>query len=116
MAFVEQELGLKYFDFPALPGGAKAINEGNELAIACVSVPCGLHRVKKIVIINHQDCGAYGGSARFNYKKKKEQEFHESKLKEAKSMILDIYPEKEVILVYAKLVNNDKNIEFFVIK
>lgn len=115
LAFVEQELGLKYFDFPALPGGAKAINEGNELAIACVSVPCDLHRVKKIVIINHQDCGAYGGSVKFNGDDDAEQKFHAEELRKAKEKIAVQYGDKEIILIYAKLGENKENIEFLTI-
>lgn len=115
LALIEQELGLKCFDFPSLPGGAKAINEGNDLALACVSVPAGLHHIKKIVIINHQDCGAYGGSARFNGDDKAEQKFHEEELRRAKEKIAIQYGDKEIILIYAKLDENKENIEFLTI-
>lgn len=110
--FVEKELGIKVFDFPSLPGSVKAINEGNSLAMQCVGVPVELHHAKKIVLVNHQDCGAYGGSAKFNGDDEAEQKFHEGELKKAKEKILEKYPDKEVILVYAKLVNDKSNIEF----
>jgi carbonic anhydrase len=110
--FAENELGLTDFDFPSLPGGAKAINESNDLAFACISVPCDLHHAKKIVIVNHEDCGAYGGSAKFNNDAEVEQKFHEEELKKAKNIILEKYPDKEVILVYAKLVDEGENVEF----
>ena len=77
LEFAEKELGLKSFDFPSLPGAAKAINEGNDLALGCVSVPCDLHHAKKIVIVNHADCGAYGGSSKFDGNSEAEQKFHE---------------------------------------
>lgn len=115
LAFVEQELGLKCFDFPSLPGGAKAINEDNDLALGCVSVPCDLHHVKKIVIVNHQDCGAYGGSSKFNNDNAAEQKFHTEELRKAKEKISAKYGDKEVILVYAKLDENKENIEFLTI-
>ncbi len=110
MEFAEKELSLKDFDFPSVPGAAKAINEGDELALGCVKVPCDLHHVKKIVIVNHADCGAYGGSTKFNGDAEAEQKFHEEELNKAKSIILEKYPDKEVISVYAKLVGNE--IEF----
>ncbi len=113
--FVEQELGLKCFDFPSLPGGAKAINEDNELALACVFVPCDLHHVNKVVIVNHQDCGAYGGSVKFNGDDEAEQKFHERELKKAKEKIAANYNDKEIILVYAKLDENKENIKFLTI-
>lgn len=112
--FVSQELGIKNFDFPSLPGSAKAINEGkkNDLAFSCISVPVELHHAQKIVIINHEDCGAYGGSAKFNGDEKSEQEFHEQELKKAKEKILEKYSDREIILIYAKLVDNKENVEF----
>ena len=116
--FVEDELGIKSFDFPSLPGAAKAINEcvADNIAMQCVSVPCDLHHVKKIVIVNHQDCGAYGGSKVFNGDGAEEQKFHSAELKKAGAKLAAKYPDKQIILIYAKLVDNGKNIEFFVIK
>lgn len=113
--FIEGELGIKDFDFPSLPGSAKAINEGEEngLAFSCISVPVELHHAQKIVIINHEDCGAYGGSKKFDGNKIAEQKFHEEELQKAKTKILAKYPEKEVILAYACLIDNGKNVEFF---
>jgi carbonic anhydrase len=112
--FVELELGIRNFDFPSLPGSAKAINESNgeDLAMSCISVPCDLHHVQKIVIVNHQDCGAYGGSTMFSGESEAEQKFHEGELKKAKEKILAKYPDKEVILVYAKLTDEKENIDF----
>ena len=115
--FIENELKIKTFDFPSLAGSAKAINESNdaEFVFGCISVPIELHHAEKIVIINHQDCGAYGGSAKFNGDEKAEQEFHENELKKAKEKILAKYPDKEIILIYAKLVDDKENIEFVAI-
>ena len=114
--FIEKELGIKSYDFPSLPGAAKAINEsnGSDLAMSCISVPCDLHHVKKIVIINHQDCGAYGGSVKFE-NEDDEQKFHEEELKKAKEKLSAKYPDKEIILVYARLADNQENIEFVII-
>jgi Zn-finger nucleic acid-binding protein len=115
MKFVEEELGIKSYDFPKLPGSAKAINEcQNEIDVPmkCVGVPCDLHHVEKIVIVNHADCGAYGGSKEFKGDLDAEQKFHEGELKKAKEKILKYYPDKEVVLVYAKLVDKGENIEF----
>jgi len=75
-------------------------------------VPCDLHQVEKIVIVNHADCGAYGGSAKFNGDSEAEQKFHEGELRRAKDKSQTQFPDKEVILVYAKLVDEGTNIEF----
>lgn len=116
--FVEEELGIKSYDFPKMPGAAKAINEcQNEVDVPmkCIGVPCDLHHAEKIVIVNHADCGAYGGSKEFNGDAEVEQKFHEEELQKAKEKILKYYPDKEVILVYAKLIEDDDNIEFIII-
>lgn len=112
--FVETVLGIKDFDFPSLPGSAKAINEciDGDVSSQCVSVPCELHHAEKIVIINHSDCGAYGGVSKFNGDIEAEEKFHHEELRKAKGKVLAKYPDKEVILVFAKIVDNGDNIEF----
>jgi len=118
LEFVEKELGIKSFDFPSLPGAAKAINESvgdADLAMSCVSVPCDLHQAKTLVLINHQDCGAYGGSKIFSGDETAEQKFHETELKKAKTKVLAKYPNLNVILVYAKLSDGGENIEFLTV-
>jgi len=115
MKFVEEELGIKSYDFPKLPGAAKSINDclsEVDVAMKCIGIPCDLHQAQKIVIVNHADCGAYGGSVQFNGDLEAEQRFHEGELRKAKEKILSQYPGKEVILVYAKLVDEGGNIYF----
>jgi hypothetical protein len=115
--FAESELRIKDFDFPSLPGAAKAINEcrDNDVSSQCISVPCNLHNAEKIIIVNHADCGAYGGAIKFNGDIEAEQKFHENELQKAKEKILAKYPDKKIILIYAKLVDDGDNIEFIVI-
>jgi carbonic anhydrase len=112
--FIEEKFKIKDFDFPSLPGAAKAINEsaGSDISFQCISVPVELHQAQKIIIINHEDCGAYGGSGKFGGDSIAEQKFHEKELKKAKKKILEKYPDREVILIYAKLADAKENIEF----
>lgn len=109
--FAEKELGIKSFDFPSLPGAVKPINEDEELAMKCISVPCDLHHVQKIILVNHEDCGAYGGSAKFATRED-EQKFHEEELRKAKVKISEKYPDKETVMIYARLADENENIEF----
>jgi carbonic anhydrase len=115
--FVENELGIKSFDFPSLPGAAKAVNESMEgdVSAQCISVPIELHHAQKIVIINHEDCGAYGGSGKFGEDRNEEQNFHAEELRKAKEKLLLKYPEKEIVLIYAKLSDERDNIEFVLV-
>jgi hypothetical protein len=116
--FVDNYFQLASYDFPKLPGSAKAIIESNgeDLASSCVSVPCDLHNIEKVILINHEDCGAYGGSKPFKGDKKAEQEFHERELKKAAEIIQEKFPEKEVHLVYARLNAKNDGIEFIEIE
>ena len=119
MKFVEEELGINAYDFPKMPGSAKAINESQnevDVSMKCIGVPCNLHHVEKIVIVNHADCGAYGGSVEFKGDLEAEQKFHEGELQKAKVKILAQYPGKEVILTYAKLVDGGEDIDFIIVK
>ena len=115
MKFAEVELGIKSYDFPKLPGAAKAVNDclsEADVAMKCIGVPCDLHHVSRIVIVNHADCGAYGGSKEFCGDAEAEQRFHEGELMKAKEKIAKHYPDKEIILAYAKLVDGGENVEF----
>lgn len=114
MKFAEEYLGLKSYDFPKLPGSAKAINESSvgDVSQSCFCVPCDLHKAKRIVIINHEDCGAYGGSGKFNGDKDAEQEFHSEELRKACKIINEKYPNKKVELYYVRLSDDKQQLEF----
>ena len=118
LEYIEKELGIKSFDFPSLPGAAKAINDclaEADLAMQCVSVPHDLHMAKKLVIVNHQDCGAYGGSQKFGVANQAEQKFHEEELKKAKAKVSAKYPDLQIMLVYIRLADAGENIEFLTV-
>jgi hypothetical protein len=63
---ITQHLGHKC-DVHTIPGAAKDFHEeGGEFAHSLIDnivrVSMGLHRVPKIVLLSHWNCGAYGGS------------------------------------------------------
>lgn len=111
LEFVKKHLGIKHFDFPSVPGAAKTINEDRQLAHDCLMVPCELHHVKKLVLINHADCGAYGGAGRFA-NKDEEEVFHRQELLKAKAKLSQKFPDKEILLFFAKLDEDGENIDF----
>ena len=61
---------------------------------------------------NHLECGQSKIGLGFAAPGREEQEFHESELQKAKEKIAAKYPDKEIILVYAKLSDDKENIEF----
>jgi hypothetical protein len=114
--FLSRWHGVQGFDFPSLPGSAKALNEDDSLAWKCISVPVELHQIKNVYIVHHADCGAYGGVKEFDGDIEAEQKFHEAELKKAKEKILAKFTEVKVVMIYAKLVDSGENIEFIEIK
>ncbi|PJE58099.1 MAG: hypothetical protein COU81_02545 [Candidatus Portnoybacteria bacterium CG10_big_fil_rev_8_21_14_0_10_36_7] len=66
--FLEAELGLEDFDVYVLPCEGKNILEdefGQTLTDKIGKVSAGLHKTKKLILVSHRDCGAYGSSKAF---------------------------------------------------
>ncbi len=65
-AFTE---GFSNFDLVKVAGGAKALAEGpssdRDFVLGQIRASVRLHGTKKIVLMLHRDCGAYGGSKQF---------------------------------------------------
>ena len=61
-----------------------------------------LHDIKKIILMNHSDCGAYGGKAAFA-SSDAEYVTHADDLKKSKEVILGFYPNVEIKTVLAKI-------------
>lgn len=60
-----------------------------------------IHNAGMIILLNHEDCGAY---AKFNFpSRKKEFNQHYSDLHEAKSILLENFPGKQIKLFFAEL-------------
>lgn len=75
---------LKTYDRVALAGGVK------NLAIIMdeIEIAVRLHHIKKVVLINHEDCGAYGETGT--------PQKHSEDLKATKAKVKTLYPDLEV--------------------
>lgn len=83
------------FDFRTEIGSSKAIIdslEDRERFFNIVETSIKLHSIKEIWLIDHIDCGAYGGSKQFA-SEKDEKQFHKEKLTEATKIINQRYPD-----------------------
>ena len=69
-----------------------------------------LHHVKTVVLMNHRDCGAYGGMKAFP-SPEAEHDQHVTDLKKAGEMVKEKYPDVNVLLVLAS-VSEDGNVSF----
>lgn len=94
--------GYRDFDLLALPGGSQALidEDSRPTVLAAIEKAIALHKTKRLIIANHVDCGAYGGSGRFA-DPNEETAMHEDALRQAAEIAKSRFPELEVVLVYA---------------
>ncbi|MGE5392532.1 MAG: carbonic anhydrase [Candidatus Saccharibacteria bacterium] len=96
--FIQNELNIHAFDLKTDGGGVKKlVEEGpvRDWILSNFEIAFSLHGVDKVILINHQDCGAYGGSKAFG-QSEEEFRFHEEQLKQASSLVSARYPDKKV--------------------
>jgi hypothetical protein len=116
--FIKQELKIPFFDFPLIPGAAKAIIQyqyADEIPLESIGISCDLHAAEIILVVNHADCGKYKGEISHD-DIEAEQQYHELQLQKARAILERMYVGKQIILVYAKLVENDEFIEFIIVE
>ncbi len=83
--------GIQKYDLVCVAGGANALSSSvsmasREFVLSQIETSARLHKTKKIILMMHKDCGAYGGSKAFD-NDQKETEFLELKLSEAKEFL-----------------------------
>lgn len=86
--FLESRFGDSY-DLVSVAGGVKELVSGpqdHNFILEQLEISDRLHKPKLIVLIQHEDCGAYGGSATFG-DFSKEQEFQKSELAKAEALL-----------------------------
>ncbi|MBU1164312.1 hypothetical protein KKA15_01985 [Patescibacteria group bacterium] len=103
--FFQDDLELKDFDLWTAPGAAKSILDETFFGIIkkkIKAVSVGLHQIKKIVLVNHADCGAYGGRDAFS-STEVEKNSHKQDLMQAKKKLQAEFPDLEIVIAYADL-------------
>ena len=84
------------FDVIEMAGGSKNIASpmhqfDQQAILENIKVSIDLHQAKVIILTNHIDCGAYGGSKKFDTMKE-EVAFHKKELKKAKEICQRKFP------------------------
>lgn len=102
-------------DLVSLAGAAKNLAnpmapEHKDTLMKQIELASNLHHISKLVLMNHADCGAYGGAAAFA-SKDEERAAHEADLKAARDLVKASFPNLEVMLVIASL-NDDASVAF----
>lgn len=89
--WLEENFQPKTFDRGAFAGAAKSL----DTILSQIEVASRLHHVKKAVIINHEDCGAYGPEGHIDH--------HIRDLKHVEKQVLEQFPNLEVETYYLHL-------------
>lgn len=99
------ELFFKYkvftYDSRGSVGGSFSIidKENRDTVFEAIDLAVEKHKVERVIIVDHIDCGGYGGSTKHE-NETKEREFHVAKLCEAYSIIKERYSDLDVVLLY----------------
>lgn len=86
-------------DIVSIAGGVK----NTDFLLEQLDISVSLHNVQEAVLINHSDCGAYGGSGKFS-SFEAERAFHAEELKKAGVLIAAKYPLLAVKIMLAKII------------
>jgi len=104
--FVTNGLGFADFDLYAWPGSAKDVLKNNgfktDFTDKIVSVSKNIHGVKKLLLLWHWDCGAYGGSKKFNSPEEEEEQYKKDLATVRDMLVKDLPEDLEIILAYSK--------------
>lgn len=90
----------------AKPFASPEKEEYRQFVLKQLEISIKAHGTERVILMNHADCAAYGGRARFAGNAKEERTFHEQELKKARKVILGKFPDIKVELFY----NNENGI------
>ena len=91
------------------PGVAKALldDQTGPMALGAIRIGVEKHGVQRVMLVNHRDCGAYGGTAAFHSPEVERAE-HEGDLRRAAQLLHKEFPDLTVDLYFAETHNNGK--------
>ncbi len=84
-------------DFESVAGGAKIFasperKSDREFMIRELEKSIKLHKTRRVILLTHTDCGAYGGLARFGGDAERQDAFHRGEHKKAREVIKIAFP------------------------
>ena len=93
--------GVTDFLSVGVPGASKAILDAasRPLVSAAIDIALRRHDANRLIIADHIDCAAYGGSDQ-HQSREDEERFHAQRLREALEIIKSAYPRLETVLLY----------------
>jgi len=103
------ELGVpEAHDIYSLPGGPKDLIDGDEGFIRDIEqIIVELHGVRNVVLIQHTDCGAYGGRAKCGCTARADFEFQLGELRRA-AHAMSRFPDLTIHMALAHILDNSQ--------
>lgn len=90
-------------DIISIAGAAKDLNvEGSNVLEGQIDLSKSLHSINTVILMNHTDCGGYGGREAFE-SVEAERAHHEEELKRAKEKLISKYDDIKVKMVIADI-------------
>lgn len=89
--WLDKNLKDKTYDYVGFAGSTKDL----DTILNQIAISVRLHDIKQVILIHHQECGAYGKSSTL--------ETHTSELRKAKKEISNLYPTLKINLYYLHL-------------
>ena len=91
------------FDLIEIAGASKSLvspleEEDRVTLLENIGISVNLHHPERLILTNHTDCGAYGGSAKFA-SHEEELAFHREELRKAKIHAAQKFPDLQIELV-----------------
>jgi len=88
---------IEHFDMIVVAGGGKTLasprnDAERDFILEQVGTSIRLHQAKRVLVMNHSDCGAYGGLANFKEDRTAEADFHRSELLRAQELLTSRFP------------------------
>ena len=84
--FVKRRLGIRWYDLKATAGGVRAMLESpptvRRWILRDIDLVYRLHNVRRVILVHHEDCAAYGGSAKLG-SLTRQRRFHRAELQRA---------------------------------
>jgi carbonic anhydrase len=89
--WLEKNMNGKTYDYVGFAGSTKDL----KTVINQIDISIRLHHINQVVLIHHEDCGAYGKESTYDR--------HVKDLKKAQIVISAIYPDLKIDLFYLHL-------------
>lgn len=114
-----KEMAVNTCDEISIAGSIKDLvhpqNPGeSEYILKQIEISAKLHKIERVIIMNHTDCGAYGGKGAFD-SQISEEATHIEDMRVAERIIKNKWPNLDIMLVLADIKTSGK-IDFNVIR